>query len=74
MLPFLILFVILLITFLLLFLWLKNKALEGLNRFGAAAPSVNKDGTACLTGKCLFLDFEELEINGDKKIVMNSTR
>ncbi len=41
MLPFLILISILLITFLLLFVWAKNRAPEGPNRFGTVAPSVN---------------------------------
>jgi len=43
-------------------------------RTGDAQILMHKDGTVCLTGKRLFLDFEEIEINGDNKIVMNSTR
>lgn len=37
-------------------------------RTGDAQFLIHKDGTACLTGKRLFLDFEEIEINGDKKL------
>ncbi len=43
-------------------------------RSGKAQILMHKDGTVCLSGKRLFLDFEEVEINGDKKIVMNSKK
>src|SRR5690606_1391832 len=41
---------------------------------GDAQILMHKDGTVCLAGKKLFMDFEQIEINGDETILMNSKK
>ncbi|SDP55845.1 type VI secretion system tip protein TssI/VgrG [Phyllobacterium sp. OV277] len=43
-------------------------------RCGKAQILMHKDGTMILTGKRLFMDFEEIEINGEKQIIANSAK